>query len=183
MIATTIRASNIAYESKNHIKWYGRLFLFTLYICSFVANMLLINSAIRMIGFDSRTGGARGYAIIILIVGFISLIAESYFLQNRPKQILYPHHQKKINWISGIYSSLGVSLCWNHLVVAGGIHFTNTVFSILMHIVLMFVLVFPFQRLFWYELVSNSESRKDNLKTFGAIVLVFACGIIPIFLS
>lgn len=182
MIAMGLKSYDLACHSRNKIRWHGRLFLAVTYIGAFIANMFILVKA------DSYgTTGPKTIAALvmlpILVFGFIGLVLESHLIQHRPKKPLPKQWVRLADRGNMLYSSVGINLCWNHLVIGSHIHYTNLFVSILVHTLLMVVFVFSFQRLFWYEIMSDSETKTDNLKTFLAILLVFISGILPIYLQ
>ena len=181
MVSMNIKSYDLAYHSKNKIQWHGRLFLIIMYLSGWISNMFVAGAAMPKGAIYHHTL-MDTLIILVFIIGFIAIILESHFLSSRPKKPLPKYLVNLAEKGSMIYSSVGIGLCWNHLVIGANIHFTNIVLSIFTHIILMIIFVFSFQRLFWYEIISNSETKKDNLKTFLAIVLVFLSGILPIYL-
>jgi|GEM_PF-4130360 len=182
MVSMNVKSYDLAYHSKNKIQWHGRLFLFLMYLGGWISNMLVAGSAIPTE--KNEISSFLGTLVILLfVIGFAAIVLESHFLSERPKKPLPVAWVKLAEKGSIIYSSVGIGLCWNHLVIGANIHIPNIFLSLVVHAVLMFFFVFSFQRLFWYEIISNSETKKDNLKTFLAILLVFLSGILPIYLA
>lgn len=183
MISMILKSYSLAYYSRNKIQWHGRLFLVLTYVGAFISNMAILIKAEALGDYFPKSTGPMILVVLIMVFGFIGLILESHFIQHRPKKPLPKRWVRLADTGSMIYSSVGINLCWNHLVIGANIHYTNLLFSVLMHVLLMVVFVFSFQRLFWYEIMSDSETKTDNRKTFLAILLVFLSGILPIYLQ
>lgn len=179
MVSMGAKSYDLAFHSRNNIRWSGRLFLILTYIGAFLSNIYLIDEGVHLGDF------LDGYFLllfVILIGGFVLLVLETHFLQHRPKKTLPKQVIKLADFGSMIYSSVGINLCWNHLIVGSNVNHSNWLNSLPFYVLAMIIFVFSFQRLFWYEIISDSETKKDNLKTALAILLVFVSGILPIYL-
>lgn len=183
MIAMIAKSYNLSASSKNKLHWHGRLFLILIYIGGFGSNVILIMAAEHHGNFFFERPFGMVSVVLVLIFGFIFLLLESHFLQERPVRKLPKKFDVPIDLVGSMYTSVGINLCWNHFVVGIHVDTNNLLVSIPTYLILMFFFVFSFERLFWYEIMSDSETKRDNLKTIVAILLVMAAGIVPMYVG
>ncbi len=182
IIANAYKAHDLAHHSINKLNWTERIFLILLYLLSMIGMLILLGIGLDLIHeMDGRHD--RSYMILmilIMVAGFILLVLESFFLEHPPKKPLSGIKLLFANIGSMLYSSLGISICWNSLVIGGGIQLSDGFIGVVQTLFLMLPLVFSFQRLFWYEVMSNTNSRPDHWKTASAILLVILSGTAPL---
>lgn len=108
---------------------------------------------------------------------------ECFFFQYRPRKPLSKIKLQFANIGSALFSGVGISVLWNALIIGRNRYMQGTAIELLGYILILFALVFPFQRIFWYEVLSDAESKLDHLKTAGAILLVMVAGIVPLYFT
>jgi hypothetical protein len=182
-VGTSIMSYSIIQKSNRKIKWHGRVFIGMLYLGAFISNLTLTGVIFNHLMFRLDNGFVSRIWILYLIITFPLLILEIHFLQYPPKIALPRILVKPAEFISKFYIGIGINICWVHLVVANPIHQTNIFASIVTHAILMIIFAFSFERLFWYEVISDSDSKKSYVRTFLAILAVLISGILPIYLA
>jgi len=185
MIANTFKAYDLAYHSRNKLKWFEQIFLVVIYIAGFGTTVGLIFTSFQMMGpreFQMSKGNIM-IQLTAVLAAFILLVLESFYFQYRPKKPLTKIKLQFANIGSALYSGVGISVLWNALILGNNRYMQGTVIELLGYVLILFALVFPFQRLFWYEVLSDAESKLDHLKTVGAIILVMASGIVPLYFT
>jgi hypothetical protein len=186
IVTSTMKGYDVSYHSTKRLMWFEQIFIFILYTLSLLVMFILLNVSINfMFSADDQYKDKDHIFLIVIaaVAGFILLVLEGFFLEHRPAKPLSKEKVWFANVGSSIYSSFGIGICWNTIVVGGGIHFQPGAFSLLQQILLMLLLVFPFQRLFWFEVFNDAESKLDYVKVIGSIMLVMASGIIPLYLK
>lgn len=183
IVANAYKAYDLAYQTKNAFKWFEQLFLFIIYVFGFAGGMVMIFVGFQYMG-DYEFQMEGGVLILQLFTGiaaFVLLVLESYFFQYRPKKPLSKFKRQFANFGSTTFSGIGISVLWNAFILGSDRYMHSTVIEFLGYSLLMIALVFPFQRLFWYEVLGSAESKIDHLKTFGAILLVILSGVVPLY--
>ena len=185
MIANTYKAYDVAYRSRNKLKWFEQIFLVVIYIAGFGATVGLIFTSFKLMGpyQFQMSGGSVFIQLTATLAAFILLVLESFFFQYRPKKLLSKIKLQFANVGSALYSGVGISVLWNALIIGRNRYMQGTAIELLGYVLILFALVFPFQRIFWYEVLSDAESKLDHLKTAGAILLVMAAGIVPLYFT
>ena len=185
MIANTYKAYDLAYHSRNKLKWFEQIFLVVIYIAGFGATVGLIFTSFKLMGpYEFQMDkGSIFIQLISVLAAFILLVLESFFFQYRPKKPLSKIKLQFANVGSAVFSGVGISVLWNALIIGRNRYMQGTAIEFLGYVLILFALVFPFQRLFWYEVLSDAESKLDHLKTAGSIILVMASGIVPLYFT
>ncbi len=182
-VSTILTGYESVRVSKRKLHWHGRLFLIILYLGAFASNIALAVMFSALIAKDLEKYVMILILTVFSIILFIVLVLEIHFLQYPPKKPLPVLLARPAKFLSRYYVSIGINLCWVHLVVSNPIHQTNIFASIAIHTMLMIIFAFSFERLFWYEVISDSDSKKSYIRTFLAILAVLISGILPIYLG
>lgn len=181
MIANVMKAYDLAHYSRNRLKWFEQLFLVFLYLTSMFGGLfMLFAGAYMMKNFNSKNDfGMIFLMLIVMVAMFILLVLEGFFLENRPKQPLQKSNLMFANLGSMLYTSFGISICWNAFIIGGNIRISQDIWGFLHLCLIMLLLVFPFQRLFWYQVLSDAETKIDHVKVLAGIILVILSGTLP----
>jgi hypothetical protein len=181
IVANVMKAYDLAHYSRNRLKWFEQLFLVFLYLTSMFGGIFMLFAGAYMItSFSAKNdSGLIFLMVMVMIAMFILLVLEGFYLENRPKKPLQKSKLMLANLGSMLYTSFGISICWNAFVIGGNIHIDNDIWGFLHLCVVMLLIVFPFQRLFWYQVLSDAETKVDHVKVLAGIVLVLLSGTIP----
>jgi hypothetical protein len=186
IVTSTMKGYDVSYNSTKSLKWFEQIFIFILYVMSLFVLLILLGASVNLmftVDYQYKTKVHIFLIVIACVVGFILLVLEGFFLEHRPNKPLSKQQLWLANLGSSLYSSFGIGICWNTMVIGGGIHFQPGALSFVQQILLMLVMVFPFQRLFWFEVFNDAESKLDYVKVFGSFLLVMASGILPLYLK
>lgn len=181
IIASALKAYDLAFHARVKLKVLQKIFLVFLYLVSMFGAVIMVTIASRMIQpWDVMRNGGFVFLILLIIVAmFVLLVLESHFLDDRPKKPLSKPSLQFANIGSMMYSGFGISICWNAIVIGGQIYFPYNLLGFVQLVLTMLIMVFPFQRLFWYEMFSHADSKLDHFKVVGAIALTLLSGILP----
>lgn len=177
LMCSILRSYDLAYHSNNKLTVFEQLFLFVIYFLGWASTSIF--GAIAAMLMTKSDRAQMLLTIAITLPAFILLVLESHLLSNRPKYELHPllAYVGKIG--NSVYASVGITVCWTTVYIGEGISFQYSLSNFLFNTFMMLIFVFPFQRLFWYEVMSHSNEKVDQLKVIGAIVLVILCGLLP----
>lgn len=181
MIANVMKAYDLAHYSRNRLKWFEQLFLVFLYLTSLFGGVFMLFAGAYMItSFNAKNDAGMIFLMVLVMLGmFILLVLEGFYLGDRPKSPLRKSNLMLADLGSMLYTSFGISICWNAFVIGGSIQIGRDVWGFLQLCMIMLLFVFPFQRLFWYQVFSDAETKVDHLKVFASMVLVLLSGTIP----
>jgi len=123
-------------------------------------------------------------AIILTLTGVVLLVVEALIvfgnISVKPKK-----ESKWVNLMVYLYVSVGIAIGWDTMVLGSKIGLSwdqsNIVSELIASVFLALMLFFPFQRLFWFEIMAVSRGWKDNLVVFCSVLMVLICAIIPLF--
>lgn len=187
MYFSIIKARAIGQRSSVNPGIVKGFFLFLLYLFSLLANFLIYISAMcLMVGsIDGGSEPLKVAGILFLVTIFTLLIFEGFSVSGASKRQVSRGRERTANLFVMIYMNVGISITWDALILGGSrdldIHQSDIIPELLACVALTLMLLFPFQRLYWYEVLTTSTTRKDNLKILAAICVVILAAISPMF--
>jgi hypothetical protein len=179
--ASSLKGYTLAQQKNRQLKWYGQLFIVGLYLVSLMGTIFLFSIAHNLIFEDFGRKDGLFLMVLCILYSFILLVLEGFYLENPFRENLPRWKSYLAEYGSMMYSSIGISICWDTFIIGGSITFQPGFSSVLQLVLLMLLIAFPFQRLFWYEALTDAESNPDKLKVLGGIILVLISGILPLY--
>lgn len=177
-----------AYNAKNNISKVERIFLAALFLFAltgtinftFMANNNIFGEIEEYQGYKMYLG------ITLVVVSFFLIMFEGVLIFAKDEfKLKKPKHQKVYTRLYQYYIGIGVSISWNMMMIGNSKQMTldmpNFWSELIATIFLVIMLVFPFQRFFWYEVFSASKTIKDNLIVIGSLIMVIASAVVPLF--
>ena len=174
-----IKARDLAFRSRNGISRAETFLIATLYFAALFTTLFIVFIGCCLLEGDSNLSmflmflffGVGGAAVVFFLAE-----AWTLFLTIPKKQPakIWTHIS---NYIVPHYSGLAIAVFWEGAFDQGWETDIVDTRKLLLSIVMAFVLILPFQRLFWYESFIESQSRKENLSALASIFLSVAVAV------
>ncbi|MDX2361394.1 MAG: hypothetical protein QNK23_11355 [Crocinitomicaceae bacterium] len=184
---SVLKAKELASKRQKSTSIYQNLFLMILYLYAIFGNIFMSTIGVSYIfgGLTEIPAYASIGLIILFAVGVGSLIWEGASLGKSKKPPISKLKSKVTNFGLMFYTSMGIGVAWQLMIVGGdntlawgAQNFWGDLISSLLAVV---VIVIPFDRLFWYEIMAQTNGWKDNLKVLWSLCFVIAAAIVPLF--
>ena len=182
-----VKARDLGNRITKKLSTFEVVFVFILYVFALGANAMMLFMANNLLygGHQHIPRFIENITIGLMLLTFVVLIAEPILFSSLKKKHIGKRMLKWTDFFHGAYISIGIGVTWNVLVYNGKLRisfeqsdFWGELFAL---IVLAIMIILPFQRLFWYEVMAESN-KKDSWKVFGSISLVIVAAILPLFL-
>ncbi|MBN2443197.1 MAG: hypothetical protein JXJ04_17685 [Spirochaetales bacterium] len=179
LVVSSLRFRIIRSESNRSLHKYEKIFLFLLIFLAFgtfvymagIANMMLFDRPLKEL--------ADTLAAIVSIIAFWMVFVENYFMQKGSKTKFTKMQKAIINILTMFYVSSGIGACWNALMF-NIFKEINTPLDSLAIIFLCLMILLPFQRHFWLEVMLGSKSIKDNVLVIAALIITVILAVLPV---
>ena len=182
-----IKAKDLGYRKTNRLNIFEKIFIFLIYLFALIGNSLIAYVATFYL-FENPELIPDWFNTVNVIVNLLAvgyIFAEGYVLSDEVNRPPSPNLLRWSNFILPIYSGMAVSLAWNLLILGGDISLdpdrSDFISETIAACVLVLMIIFPYQRLLWYEIFSDSQGWKANVKIVGSLIFVVLCAILPLF--
>lgn len=182
-----VKARDLRARSKKVPGKFENFLLILFYLFAIGGNSLWLFAAVSLIfgGYEAVPDTFKNASVAVMLISFLFLTAEGYVLGNGTGKLLSEKMRKITDAIVVLYIGTGISVVWNTLILGGNVSLRPDQPALWSELiaacVLVLMMVLPFQRLFWFEVFSESQHRNDHLKIFAGLVLVLAGAIVPLF--
>jgi hypothetical protein len=182
-----IKAKDLSHKRPHRLNVFEGIFISALFLLGVLGNSLIAYFGTAYL-FGSVEAAPQWFyngniVFNLLAIGYY--FAEGYVLISGVRKPPAAWKVKVSNYILPIYTGLAISVVWNVFMLGGNLRLdashSNILSETIAACVLVLMIVLPFQRLFWFEIFSESQGWKANLKIVGSLLFVMLSAILPLF--
>ncbi len=182
-----VRSKYMGQQLTGRMSGFEKFFIGLLYLFAMGGNMMMLFVALTSIYGAHETiptyADIIGISLMLLCMG--GLGAEVAYWSKSQGKPVSEKRNKLANWLIMFYVGTGSAVVWDVMIIGSNMSIRTSTSGFWADMVALFFLalmvLFPFQRLFWYEMVVQSRGWKDNLKVALAFTTVLAAAIVPLF--
>jgi len=182
-----VRAKFMGQNLFRRMSRFEKVFIGILYFFSLMANMTMVLFSLTLINGTEETIPQYAFIILVCLMLFNlwCLGLEVTSLSKPQGKPVSDKKNKKAEWFRLLYVSAGAAATWDNMIISQNFSLSwdqhDFWSELIATIVLVIMILIPFQRLFWYEIMVKSKGWKENLKVFAAFSTALVAAIAPLF--